>query len=133
MQQVGASAHLRSIQGSHPPHSVVDLHPHGLSQIMLCGSLLVASGQWGSAVQGWDVRSSLRIAGGPAVILSLQSYLVQLAYQNLPPVTFNLLNQSKMIFTALFVYIRLSRPQTRSQCFALALVTTTPRYNGLNG
>eukprot|EP00656_Telonema_subtile_P050553 TRINITY_DN6577_c0_g1_i1.p1 TRINITY_DN6577_c0_g1~~TRINITY_DN6577_c0_g1_i1.p1 ORF type:complete len:367 (+),score=77.35 TRINITY_DN6577_c0_g1_i1:88-1188(+) len=104
-------------------------------KIVLCTCMLLGTGQWQEATAGWDLKHSFKIAGVlhdpnsdplqglPAAVLAVQGTLIQQAYLNLDSVSFNMVNQSKMIFTALFLYWRLGRPQTHLQSVALAMVT----------
>jgi UDP-sugar transporter A1/2/3 len=46
--------------------------------------------------KSFTLKWSLCVAGGPAVFYSIQNWLVQLSYQNLDSLTFNLLNQTKV-------------------------------------
>jgi len=71
----------------------------------------------------WNPREALVAAGLPSVTYVVQNYCIQTAYQNLEPVVFNVLNQTKVLFTALFAYLIVSRKQSRIQCLALAMVT----------
>jgi len=71
----------------------------------------------------WNARESLVAAGLPSVTYVVQNYCIQIAYQSLDPVVFNVLNQTKVLFTALFAYLIASRKQSPIQCIALALVT----------
>lgn len=71
----------------------------------------------------WNAREALVASGIPSVTYVVQNYCIQIAYQNLDPVVFNVLNQTKVLFTALFAYLIASRKQSLTQCFALAMVT----------
>ena len=48
-----------------------------------------------------------------------------MAYQKLDGLVFNMLNQTKMLFAALFVYFILGRRQSPVQCFALLLLAVS--------
>lgn len=52
----------------------------------------------------------------------LQNYLNQEAVTVLDGVTFNILNQTKIIWTAILVYVMLNKPQSRHQVGALVLL-----------
>jgi len=71
----------------------------------------------------WNPREALVAAGLPSVTYVVQNYCIQTAYQNLEPVVFNVVNQTKVLFTALFAYLIASRKQSPTQCLALAMVT----------
>uniref|UniRef100_A0A2P2J7R5 CMP-sialic acid transporter 5 n=1 Tax=Rhizophora mucronata TaxID=61149 RepID=A0A2P2J7R5_RHIMU len=53
----------------------------------------------------WSVVGSLTSSGLPAAIYALQNSLLQISYKNLDSLTFSILNQTKIFFTALFTYI----------------------------
>lgn len=53
----------------------------------------------------WTLVGSLTASGLPAAIYALQNSLLQISYKNLDSLTFSMLNQTKIIFTALFTYI----------------------------
>lgn len=53
----------------------------------------------------WTLVGSLTASGLPAAIYALQNSLLQISYRNLDSLTFSMLNQTKIIFTALFTYI----------------------------
>lgn len=53
----------------------------------------------------WTFVGSLTASGLPAAIYALQNSLLQISYRNLDSLTFSMLNQTRIIFTALFTYI----------------------------
>lgn len=55
--------------------------------------------------QQWTLVGSLVASGLPAAIYALQNSLLQISYKNLDSLTFSMLNQTKIFFTALFTYI----------------------------
>lgn len=71
----------------------------------------------------WKLHECLVAAGIPSVTYLLQNYCVQTAYQRLDAVVFNVLNQSKVLFTALFCFFLNGKPQSMFQCIALLMVT----------
>merc|ERR1719502_2120799 len=90
--------------------------------------------------RGWTLRNSLVVAGIPSLTYLVQNYCIQVAYQNVDGVVFNILNQSKMPFTAFFSFLIMGRRQSRIQCLALLAVTiagvliaTNAPVNGKNG
>jgi UDP-sugar transporter A1/2/3 len=52
----------------------------------------------------WTLVGALTASGFPAAIYALQNSLLQISYKNLDSLTFSMLNQTKIIFTALFTY-----------------------------
>ena len=53
----------------------------------------------------WTLVGSLTASGLPAAIYAVQNSLLQISYKNLDSLTFSMLNQTKLFFTALFTYI----------------------------
>eukprot|EP00658_Telonema_sp_P-2_P028972 TRINITY_DN2209_c0_g1_i8.p1 TRINITY_DN2209_c0_g1~~TRINITY_DN2209_c0_g1_i8.p1 ORF type:complete len:597 (+),score=149.84 TRINITY_DN2209_c0_g1_i8:183-1973(+) len=70
----------------------------------------------------WTLKSSLMVALVPSAIYAVQNYCLFYAAGNMDPLTFNLVNQTKMIWTALFVYLVLARPQSNIQMVAICLL-----------
>lgn len=52
----------------------------------------------------WTLVGALTASGLPAAIYALQNSLLQISYKNLDSLTFSMLNQTKIFFTALFAY-----------------------------
>eukprot|EP00052_Salpingoeca_macrocollata_P010042 m.78708 g.78708 ORF g.78708 m.78708 type:complete len:313 (+) comp17374_c0_seq2:1037-1975(+) len=90
-----------------------------LSKFVLAWAMLRREGMQ-SALQGWTLADSIRSAGVPAFIYAFQNLLIQTAYQNLDGLTFNLINQTKILFTAVFLFIMMGKRQSWAQCCALA-------------
>lgn len=55
----------------------------------------------------WTVVGALTASGLPAIIYALQNSLLQIAYKNLDSLTFSMLNQTKILFTAVCTYLLL--------------------------
>lgn len=112
-----------------------------IAKALGCFAMLYAEGRLREVFKGWSLRAALLVAGAPALTYLVQNFCIQVAYQNVDGVVFNILNQSKMPFTALFSFLIMSRPQSRVQCVALALVTVAgslisysgSSVNGTNG
>ena len=93
-------------------------------------ALLAVTAYWRSPVQKaraakkepWTVWRSVQVALVPATIYSLQNTLCLVAYETIDGLTFNLLNQTKLIWTAVFVLVLLKRRQTAGQWCALAML-----------
>lgn len=62
------------------------------------------------------------MAGIPALIYLVQNYCSLMAYQNLPPITFNVLNQTKTLSAALCCFLILGRTQSPLQICSLFLL-----------
>lgn len=84
--------------------------------VMLC------NGELGKALKAWSLRESLQASGLPACTYAVQNVLVQVSYQHLPPIVFNLVNQTKLLWTALFVYVLLGKRFSVQQCGAMLVL-----------
>lgn len=88
-----------------------------------CLAMLYQDGMLREVLRGWTLRSALLMAGVPSLTYLMQNWCIQVAYQNVDGVVFNILNQSKMPFTALFTFLIMGRQQSRIQCLALLAVS----------
>ncbi|XWS41571.1 hypothetical protein CRYUN_Cryun17cG0093200 [Craigia yunnanensis] len=70
----------------------------------------------------WTLVGSLTASGLPAAIYALQNSLLQISYRNLDSLTFSMLNQTKIFFTALFTYFIMRQRQSIQQIGALFLL-----------
>lgn len=70
----------------------------------------------------WTLRSATLVAGVPAFLYVIQNYCALVAYQNLPPITFNVLNQTKTLSAALCCYLILGKLQSPLQIVSLFLL-----------
>ncbi|KAF5747355.1 Nucleotide-sugar transporter family protein [Tripterygium wilfordii] len=84
--------------------------------------LMAKDGSLKKLFSKWTLVGSLTASGLPAAIYALQNSLLQISYKNLDSLTFSMLNQTKIIFTALFTYIILRRRQSIQQIGALFLL-----------
>lgn len=69
-----------------------------------------------------SVQTWLTVAGVPAAIYTVQNLASLLAYQNLEALTFNVLNQTKILWTALCCYFVMGKKQTNVQSLSLVLL-----------
>ncbi|KAJ8769667.1 hypothetical protein K2173_005270 [Erythroxylum novogranatense] len=100
------------------------------SSVLTCEIVKVVSALILMAKQGtlkkvfaqWSLIESLTASGLPAMIYALQNSLLQISYKNLDSLTFSILNQTKIFFTALFTYIILRQKQSIQQLGALFLL-----------
>ncbi|EQC39685.1 hypothetical protein SDRG_03113 [Saprolegnia diclina VS20] len=88
------------------------------------GPLLV-SGRCRQELSQWSPAIALRTTVLPACIYVVQDYLNQTAVILLDGVTYNVLNQTKIIWTALFVYYMLGKRQSHIQLGALVLLVAS--------
>ncbi|KAI5081202.1 hypothetical protein GOP47_0004385 [Adiantum capillus-veneris] len=70
----------------------------------------------------WTLSGALIASGLPAAMYALQNSLLQLGYRHLDSLTFSMLNQSKLLFTALFMFLILRIKQSSHQVGALAIL-----------
>ncbi|KAL8233826.1 hypothetical protein R6Q59_019926 [Mikania micrantha] len=90
---------------------------------VICALVLMAKdGSLNKALKEWTLIGSLSASGLPAAIYALQNSLLQISYRNLDSLTFSMLNQTKLIFTALFTYIILRQRQSIEQIGALFIL-----------
>ncbi|CAA3016912.1 CMP-sialic acid transporter 5-like [Olea europaea subsp. europaea] len=90
---------------------------------VVCASILMAKdGTLKRLYKEWTLIGSLTASGLPAAIYALQNSLLQISYRNLDSLTFSMLNQTKLFFTALFTYIILGQRQSIQQIGALFLL-----------
>ena len=75
---------------------------------VVCALILMAKdGSFGKVFKEWTLVDSLTLSGLPAATYALQNSLLQISYKNLDSLTFSMLNQTKLFFTAFFTYILL--------------------------
>nr|GMC57236.1 CMP-sialic acid transporter 5 [Ipomoea batatas] len=84
--------------------------------------LITKEGNLKKLFKNWTLVGSLTASGLPAAIYALQNSLLQISYKNLDSLTFSILNQTKLFFTALFTFIILRQKQTIQQIGALFLL-----------
>lgn len=90
---------------------------------VICALILMAKdGSLKKLYKEWTLVGSLTASGLPAAIYALQNSLLQISYKNLDSLTFSMLNQTKLFFTALFTYIILRQKQSVQQIGALFLL-----------
>ncbi|KAI3725672.1 hypothetical protein L1987_65464 [Smallanthus sonchifolius] len=90
---------------------------------VICALVLMAKdGSLNKTLKEWTLIGSLSASGLPAAIYALQNSLLQISYRNLDSLTFSMLNQTKLIFTALFTYIILGQRQSVQQIGALFIL-----------
>ncbi|KAJ8446656.1 hypothetical protein Cgig2_002818 [Carnegiea gigantea] len=70
----------------------------------------------------WSLLKAVTFSGFPAAIYALQNSLLQISYKNLDSLTFSMLNQTKLFFTAFFGFVILRQKQSIPQIGALFLL-----------
>lgn len=71
------------------------------------------------ALEGWSFLESFRCAGPPAIVYALRSLLKQAAYRLCDSVSFNVFNQTKVVFCAMAAWFLTGEAQAPLQCLAL--------------
>ncbi|KAF2284047.1 hypothetical protein GH714_018500 [Hevea brasiliensis] len=90
---------------------------------VICALILMAkNGSLKKLSNEWTLVGSLTASGLPAAIYAVQNSLLQISYKNLDSLTFSMLNQTKIFFTALFTFIILRQKQSIQQIGALFLL-----------
>lgn len=83
--------------------------------VIAIAGISMGKAKWSDVVSGWTVTSWLRLALLPATIYLVQNICSLLAYENLDPITYNVLNQTKTLSAALCCYIVMKKKQSRMQ------------------
>ncbi|KAF4676703.1 hypothetical protein FOL47_005420 [Perkinsus chesapeaki] len=91
-------------------------------KFFLAIGLMFAEGSASTALRGWTLRGSFVAAALPAISYSLQNICIQIAFQNLDPLVYNLVNQTKLLSTALLTYLFLGKRQSKQQLIALGML-----------
>jgi len=74
------------------------------------------------SVANFTLSDSLRCGAILASVYAFQNILIQVGYQNMSGLLFNLLNQTKILFTAVMVYAFTGKTQSKAQIVALFMV-----------
>lgn len=82
--------------------------------------------------RSFDMKNSFKYAALPAISYAVQNLLTQYGYDKVDGTTFNILNQTKTIFAALFLYIHLGKKQSKVQIFALGILLVAAGILSLN-
>ncbi|KAG3147296.1 hypothetical protein PI126_g12932 [Phytophthora idaei] len=91
-------------------------------KLLLSLLTLLSSGALGRVVKTWNLHDSLMASSLPACTYAVQNVLIQIAYQHLPSIVFNLINQTKLLSAALFLYFLMGTRFSLQQCFAMMLL-----------
>lgn len=71
----------------------------------------------------WSIKSWLAVAALPAALYTVQNFASLLAYQNLEALTYNVLNQTKILSAAVCCYYLLGKKQSMVQAVSLLLLS----------
>eukprot|EP01084_Bolivina_argentea_P108201 193357_1 len=73
-------------------------------------------------ISKWDFKDSLSIAFIPAAIYNVQNIFAFYSYQNLDPLVFNLMNQTKIIWSAIFLKLILNKTPSKKELSSLFML-----------
>ncbi|XP_078166039.1 nucleotide-sugar transporter family protein [Carex rostrata] len=93
-----------------------------VAKVVCAVILLVKEGTFKKLFQQWSLVGSLTASALPAAIYAVQNSLLQISYKNLDSLTFSILNQTKLLFTAFFTFLILGQKQSGKQILALGLL-----------
>lgn len=71
---------------------------------------------------GWSIKTWITLAGLPAFLYTIQNVATLMAQQNLEALTFNVLNQSKILSDALSCYLVMGKRQSNIQMISLCIL-----------
>ena len=89
---------------------------------LICLTTLWLTGSWAAATAGWNWQDAAMAAGLPSMLYVAQNYFALQAYQNLSPITFNVLNQTKTLSAALWCFLLLGQRLDIHQVGALGVL-----------
>ena len=92
-----------------------------LAKAALCACSLGLQRSPAGNARRWAARDSLQTAA-PAACYLVQNLAMQRAYADLDSLTFNCLNQTKLVATAFFLFVLLRQRQSGQQLVALAML-----------
>lgn len=81
--------------------------------------VMVSNGSLWRISRKWSFAEALRDSALPAAVYALQNTLLQLSYRHLDSLTFSLLNQTKLVFTAIFMFLILGYAICGAMIFTL--------------
>ncbi|XP_021714171.1 CMP-sialic acid transporter 5-like [Chenopodium quinoa] len=93
-----------------------------VAKVICAFTVLIFNGSLNKLCKDWSLLRALTFSGLPAAIYALQNSLLQISYKNLDSLTFSMLNQTKLFFTAFFGYMILRQKQSIQQIGALFLL-----------
>jgi len=76
-------------------------------------------------LNSWNVKTWLALAGLPAALYTVQNMASLLAYQNLEALTFNVLNQTKILSAALCCFLVMGKKQSKMQMASLLMLLSS--------
>ena len=92
------------------------------TRVVIAAMLLTTTGSWTSALTNWSWQISLYTAGVPSLFYLVQNFCSLIAYQHLPPITYNVLNQTKTLSAAFWCFFLLQQQQSLPQMISLGIL-----------
>uniref|UniRef100_A0A7S3ZF01 EamA domain-containing protein n=1 Tax=Lotharella globosa TaxID=91324 RepID=A0A7S3ZF01_9EUKA len=96
----------------------------GILKVVLGVQALLFTGET-AILKAWSFRESIKVAGVPALLYAVQNLLTYIAFANLDGLSYNIINQSKLIWNALLVWIFLGERLTWDQVLSLGIIIFT--------
>lgn len=90
-------------------------------QVICAISVLIFDGSFTKLCKDWSLLKALTFSGLPAAIYALQNSSLQISYKNLDSLTFSMLNQTKLFFTAFFGFMILRYALSKHSCLLILL------------
>lgn len=100
----GASVSTSCISASNY-HKFNRVNSSLLAQVFVACAALTFQGKLGTLKQEWSISDAMKGSALPATIYAVQNSLIQLSYRHLDSLTCTMLNQTKLVFTALFMFL----------------------------
>jgi solute carrier family 35 (UDP-sugar transporter), member A1/2/3 len=95
-----------------------------MSKVFIAASSLYSEDEStrNNVVKSWSIKDYLQAAALPASLYAVQNMLMQTGYKYLDAMTLNLLNQTKTLSAAFFLFIIMGKRQSKVQLLALLLL-----------
>jgi len=93
-----------------------------ICKIFVSSFILWCQGELQLVYSNWNFWNSVKTAGVPAVLYAIINVLYQISYKNIDGVMFNFLNQTKLFWCSIFLWIFLKKPQSEEQIVALVML-----------
>ncbi|KAK9670445.1 hypothetical protein RND81_13G202700 [Saponaria officinalis] len=90
-----------------------------VAKVICAFVVLTINGSLTKVCKDWSFVNALAFSGLPAAIYAMQNSLLQISYKNLDSLTFSMLNQTKLFYTAFFGFLLLRQKQSIQQIGAL--------------
>jgi hypothetical protein len=99
-----------------------------LVKLIISLLMLLITSDYCIVIPDWTFQSAIWAAGVPSIMFVIQNHCNLFSNQILQPVTFVVLNQTKIVWTALWCYLLLKQSQSKLQIISLLLVIVATLY-----